>query len=155
VGTMHQWLTVAFYCVFWGSWMLAWETRKRRAASLKPTLLPASLLIWILAGLNFGLLMEFRWQALRIPLVFVTAGSLVCVLAITRITRHERNKAFKPAVTRMKTVSFFVLMGGLALLLVPHPLPQMIGYFCLVGAGALLALDHFQSSRQGSRPISK
>jgi hypothetical protein len=148
MGTMRDWLMVAFYCVFWGGWMLAWETRKRRAASIKPTFLPATVFIWIPSGLTFGLLMTFKWQALRSPLVFITVGSLMCGLAITRLSRHERSKAFKQHVTWMKTVSFFVLMGGLALLLAPQAILNMIGYFCLVATGALLALDYFQSRRQ-------
>lgn len=155
MGTLRQWLMVAFCCVGWGGWMLVWETRKRRAASLKPAFLPASILIWFPAGLDFGLLMTFKWQALRSPVVFVTVGSLVCALAIIRLTRHERNKAFTQAVTWMKTVSFFVLMGGLALLLVPQAILHTIGYFCIVAAGALLALDYLQSRRQDLPPISK
>jgi NhaP-type Na+/H+ or K+/H+ antiporter len=155
MGSLREWLMVTFYCMFWGGWMLAWETRKRKAASVKPAFLPASVFIWILSGLTLGLLMTFKWQALRSPLLFITVGSLMCGLVITRLTRHERSKAFKQRVTWMKTMSFFVLMGGLALLLVSQAIIHTIGYFCLVAAGLLLALDYFQSRRQELRPISK
>jgi len=155
MGPMREWLMVAFYCVFWGGGMLAWETRKRRAASIKPAFLPVSVFIWILSGLTFGLLMTFKWQALRSPLVFITVSSLMCGLAITRLSRHERSKAFKQPVTWMKTVSFFVFMGGLALLLLPETILHTMGYLCLVAAGALLAVDYFQTRRQELRPISK
>jgi FtsH-binding integral membrane protein len=141
--------------VFWGGWMFAWETRKRRAASVKPAFLPASIFIWILSGLTLGLLTTFKWQALRSPLVFITVGSLMCGLVIARLSRHERSKAFKQPMTWLKTVSFFVLMGGLALLLVPQAVLHTIGYFCLVATGGLLALNYFQSRRQELRPISK
>ena len=155
MGTLRQWLMVALYCVGWGGWMLVWETRKSRAASLKPAFLPASILIWFPAGLDFGLLMTFKWQALRSPVVFITIGSLMCSLATTMLTIHERSKAFKQPVTWMKTVSFFVSMSGLALLLVPQAILHTIGYLCFVAAGVLLALDYFQSKRQELRPITK
>jgi hypothetical protein len=146
---------VTFYGVFWGSWMLAWETRKRRAANVNPAFLPANVFIWILSGLTFGLLMTFRWQALRSPLLFVTIGSLICGLAISRLSRHERSKAFKQPATWMKAASFFVSMCGFALLLAPQAVLHTIGYLCLVAAGVLLALDYFQSKRQELRPITK
>jgi len=154
---LREWLMVTFYCVFWGRWMLAWETRKskRRAANANPAFLPANVFIWILSGLTFGLLTTFKWQALPSPLLFITVGSLLCGLAITRLRRHERSKAFKQPATWMKTVSFFVSMSGLALLLVPQAILHTIGDLCLVAAGVLLALDYFQSKRQGLRPITK
>ena len=142
--SMREWLMVAFYCVFWGGGMLAWETRKRRAARVEPAFLPASAFLWLLSGLALGLLMTFKWQALRSPLVFTTGGSLACGLVVARLSRHERSKAFKQPVTRMKTMSFFVLMGGLALLLVPQAILHTIGYFCIAAAGGLLAMDYFQ-----------
>jgi hypothetical protein len=155
VGSLREWLMVTFYCVLWGGWMLAWETRKRRVANVYPAFLPVNVFIWILSGLTFGLLMTFKWQALRSPLLFVTIGSLICGLAITRLSRHERSKAFKQPVTWMKTVSFLVSMSGFALLLVPRAILHTIGYLCLVAAGVLLTLDYFQSKRQELRPITK
>jgi len=155
MGNLREWLLVAFYCVFLAGWMLVWETRKRKAADIRPALPPASILIWILVGLSFGLLMTFGWQAVHSPLVFITVGSFVCGLGITGLSRHERSKAFKQAGTWMKTASFFVFMGGLALLLVPQATLHKIGYLCLVAGGALLALDYFQSKQQGLPPISK
>jgi ribose/xylose/arabinose/galactoside ABC-type transport system permease subunit len=116
--------------------MLAWETRKRRAANVHPAFLPANVFIWSLIGLTVGLLMTFKWQALRSPSVFVTLGSMVCGLAITVLSRHERSKAFQQPVTWMKTASFFVFMSGLAFLLVP--ILHTIGYLCFIAGGIFL-----------------
>ena len=108
MGSLREWLMVTFYCVFWGRWMLAWETRKskRRAANANPAFLPANVFIWILSGLTFGLLTTFKWQALPSPLLFITVGSL-CGLAITRLRRHERSKAFKQPATWMEDCVLF------------------------------------------------
>lgn len=153
MGSWREWLMVAFYCAFWGGWMLAWETRKRRAVNVHPAFLPANVFIWILTGLTFGLLMTFKWQALRSPLLFVTLGSMVCGLAITVLSRHERSKAFQQPATWMKTASFFVFMSGLAFLLVP--ILHTIGYLCFIAGGTFLALDYFQTKRQELRTIPK
>jgi len=151
---MREWLTVAFCCVFWGGVMLAWETRKRRAASLKPAFLPVSVLVWLLSGLTFGLVSTFQWEAVRSPLVFFTAGSIFCGLAVTRLSRRERTKAFKEPVTWVKTAAFFVLIGGLASLLVPQPIVQTIGRLFLIAGGVLAAVDYFQSRRRSEKTLS-
>jgi hypothetical protein len=95
VGTIREWLQVAFFCVFWGGWMLAWETRKRKAAHLEPALLPASILVWFMGGLNFGLIMAFGWRVVQRPIVFILAASFVIGSAIGMLSSKERSKAFK------------------------------------------------------------
>jgi hypothetical protein len=153
MGTMREWLMVAFYCVFWGGWMLAWETRKRRAANLKPALLPASILIWIFSGLTFGLLMTFKLQASHSPLVFITVGSFVCAAIVTRLARQERSRAFKQLHTWAGNTAFFVFMAGLLLFLLHRAIP--IGCLLLVAGGVLYWLDYFQSKDRESQAFSK
>ena len=97
MGNLREWLLVAFYCVFLAGWMLVWETRKRKAADIRPALPPASILIWILVGLSFGLLMTFGWQAVHSPLVFITVGSfyVAWVLlgsAATNVAKHSSRR---------------------------------------------------------------
>ena len=155
MGTMRDWLFVAFCCVFWGGGMLALEARRRKAAGLKTAFLPASTVMWMLNGLIFGLWMTFESQAFRSPLVFITAGSLMCSVATAWFSRHERVRAIKQPGSLMKTVAFFVSMGGFALLLVPQATLHTIGLLCLIAAGALLAVDYFQSRRQELGSINK
>jgi len=87
-------------------------------------------------------------------MVFFTAGSIICGLAVTRLSRHERAKAFNQSVTWMKTAAYFVLMGGLALLLVPQAVVHTIGHLFLIAGGVLVAVDYFQSRRRSERTLS-
>jgi FtsH-binding integral membrane protein len=142
MGTGREWLMVAFYCVFWGGWMLAWETPKRIAANLKPALLPASVLIWILSGLTFGLLMTFKLQASHSPLVFITVASFACAILVTRLTRRERSKAFNQWHSWMGKSGYFLMMATAMLLLIHRAIPVA----CLLGVagGVLYWLDYSQ-----------
>ena len=139
MGTMREWLIVAFNCVLWGGWMLAWETRKRKAANLEPGLLPASILIWILGGLGFGLFVTFKWRAFQLPLIFVTIASFGVGSVIALLYRSERSKAFNQRTSWQRTVALFLLLVGLPLLLVDRARP--IAYLSFVAIGVFFLLD--------------
>lgn len=143
MGTPLEWALVAFYCLFFGGWMLAWETRKRKKANVKPNFLPASAVVWFFSGLTFGLLMTFRLRASHSPLVFLTVGSFVFAAVAIALTAQERNKPFKQVHGWEKTASFFLLMTALLLLLI-H---QLIPLACLLGiaAGVLSWLAYLKS----------
>src|SRR5271170_306481 len=94
MGTMREWVDAGFCAIFWGGWMLIWESRKRKAANVKPIILPASILIWTLAGLGFGLSMGFGSKALQWPLAIAIAASFAGALVVSIVYDSERNKAF-------------------------------------------------------------
>ena len=153
MGSTLDWLMVMFYLVFWGGGMLAWETRKRKAANVEPSLLPASILIWVLAGLEFGLVMTFKWKAFQSPLVLVTAASFLGSSGVAILCRHERSRAIKLAQGWWRVLSFFLLMAGLVLFLVGKA--SAIAYLLIVAAAVLYLLDHFHSGDRESPVLKK
>ena len=152
MGSTRDWLSVAFMAAFWGGWMLAWETHKRKAANLEPALLPASILVWILSGLNFGIFMVFRWRAFARPLVFATAACFVCSSVIAILYSRERSKAFKKRPSRLHIESFFFIMAGLALLVAFRASP--VAYLSAAGVGLLYLSEYLRLRDQESRVIS-
>ncbi len=153
MGTMREWLMVGFYSVFWGGWMLIWETRKRKAANLKPVILPASILIWTLSGLGFGLVMVFRSKVVQWPLVIAFAASFAGTFAVSMVYNRERNKAFNQRPAWLRTVSFFLLMGALALLASDKATP--VAYLAVITVGVLFLLDYSQSRNRESHALGE
>ena len=41
MGTVGEWVSLSFYTIFSGGWMLFWTARKRKQAQIKPALLPS------------------------------------------------------------------------------------------------------------------
>jgi len=61
---------VASMAVSWGGGMLAWTARKRRAAGITP-ISYRDVSFWGFAGLCFGLLVTFDWQAFHTPIIYL------------------------------------------------------------------------------------
>jgi hypothetical protein len=144
MGTVRDWFMVALYSVFWGGWMLAWETRKRKAANLEPTLLPSSIAIWTLGGLSFGLFMAFPWKSFPWPLKLIAAASLLAGGLISFIDRTERSKIIiNQRQSWRRVVPFLLVMGGCALLLLDKGKP--IAWLSLIAGGVFYLLEYFES----------
>jgi hypothetical protein len=144
---------VVFYTVFWGTGMWVWEARKRKLASLRPVLLPASLLGWTLAGLGFGLLMEFRWRAVHWPLVIMTGATFTATFTISILSSRERSKAFDQRQSWQRVVSFFLMMAGLGLLLVDRVRP--VAYVAFIAVGVLSVWGYLESRNREAQSLSK
>jgi hypothetical protein len=147
MGTMREWVDVGFSSIFWGGWMLIWESRKRKAANLKPVILPASILIWALSGLGFGLAMGFGSKALQWPLAIAIAASFAGALVISVVFNRERDLAFNQPPIWLRIVSFFLIVGAFALLAIDKATP--IAYLAFIAVGVLNLLDYFQFRDRG------
>lgn len=69
MATASDWVSVAFWGLFWGGGMLVWETLRRNDENIKPTLTLADVLSWTLLGLGFGIGTTFHWKAFHWPLI--------------------------------------------------------------------------------------
>lgn len=150
---MRNWLSLAFFWLFWGGWMLMWEIRKRKAANIEPALLPASILHWTCAGLLFGLVMTFRWNALRWPIVAVTAASFLGASATSMLYSRQRDKAILAELSWWRTACFFLVMVGLALILANKARPLV--YATFVAALASYVLHCWEWRKRRSQELTK
>jgi hypothetical protein len=152
MGSLEQWLLVVLSSFFWAGWMSVLEGRRRKAAKLEPMQFRTIILRWILPGLTFGFLFEFRWRAFHFPLVFVTVGIFVLDFATARVMRETPFEVFvQPVpmkVTWKKVISFFLLMVGFVSLLVPKAVPQEIAEIFVVAGGVILMFDYFHLRRR-------
>ncbi len=77
MGTERDWMSVAFFAIFWGGGMLVWEALRKSDAHIKPALVFMDVLSWTLAGLCYGIGVTFRWQAFHWPLILLTVATFV------------------------------------------------------------------------------
>jgi peptidoglycan/LPS O-acetylase OafA/YrhL len=76
---------------FFGGGMLFVTVRNRRKNNLQPHVFPALVLVWIFAGLSFGIVSQFHFsQAFRWPLILVTLGAVGALVAVALYIRMKR-----------------------------------------------------------------
>ena len=93
MGTASDWMWVAFSAIFWGGWMLLWESVWRSDASVKLGRSFAYVLGLALASLGFGLVSTFHWRALQWPLIVLTATSYVAAAILGKLARRRTRSA--------------------------------------------------------------
>jgi hypothetical protein len=76
MGTAKDWIEVLLSGGFLGGAMLLLHVFDRKTSKLKPALSVWGVLFYVSAGLLYGLLVRFGWQAFRWPLVLVTVLAL-------------------------------------------------------------------------------
>ncbi len=152
MGNWRDWLTVALLSFLWAGWMSMAESRRRKAAGLKPVQFSKSILEWLLPALPFGYLLTFKWRAFHIPLVYVTVAIFASYFGIVTMIGKAPFAVFAqpvrwPRMTWMKVTSFFLFMIGLASLLVTRAVTQEIGLAFVVAGAVALLFDYFHSRR--------
>ena len=77
MGTVKDWMGVLLFGGFWGGGMLLLHAFDRKSSKIKPALSPPGVLLYTFAGLLYGMLVSFHWQAFYWPVVLVTASALL------------------------------------------------------------------------------
>jgi hypothetical protein len=91
MGAPTDWLGVFVLGTMYGGSMLFIAVRNRRQNNLQPHVFPALVLVWIFAGLFFGIVSHFPIrQAFRWPLILVTLGAVGAFLAAAFYSRMKR-----------------------------------------------------------------
>ena len=93
MGTASEWMWVAFSAIFWGGWMLMWQSVWRSDARVKLGLPLAFVLGLALASLGFGLVLTFHWRALQWPLILLTATSYVGAAILGKLAPRRTRSA--------------------------------------------------------------
>ncbi len=86
MGTVGEWVHVAFVSIFWTGAMLLLESSRRQGEFKFPTL-ALETLAFSLGGLLFGLVTTFGWRAFRIPMILLTAGLFIAAWVCGRFRR--------------------------------------------------------------------
>jgi len=90
MGTLSEWMWVAFSAVFWGGWMLLWGTRWTEIEPGRSFFYVFGL---ALCSLEFGVGVTFHWQAFHWPLLFLTVASFVTGAVLARLARRKVSSA--------------------------------------------------------------
>ncbi len=91
MGTATDWLGVVLLGGCYGGGILFITVRNRRKNNLQPHVFPALVLVWIFAGLSFGIVSQFHFsQAFRWPLIIVTLGAMGASVAAALYFRVKR-----------------------------------------------------------------
>lgn len=145
MGSFLDWLEVILSALFWGGGMLAWESHERKSINFEPALV----LGWALSGLSFGLVVTFKWDAARWPLVLVSsAGYLGAVILRARyIPKQKRRKSWG------RVFQFLVLIATFVLLFRVKASP--IAYMTLGAIGIIYLVEYFQSKDREAEPLGK
>ena len=90
MGTAKDWMGVLLSGGFWGGAMLLFHVFDRKSSKMKPALSPPGVLLYAFAGLFYGLLVSFHWQAFHWPLVLVTVSALVGMVLVGWFSRRSQ-----------------------------------------------------------------
>ena len=75
----------------YGGAMFFFNIRKERKDNLQPHVFPALVLLYVFAGVSFGILSQFHFsQAFRWPLIIVTLSALGAFVATALYLRSKR-----------------------------------------------------------------
>jgi hypothetical protein len=85
MGTINDWIVVAFMGGFWGGAMALMTGPRKAPDGTKTGWSWADVVSWTLAGLVFGIGMTFRWQAFHIPHLLVMVAALVGSILTARL----------------------------------------------------------------------
>ena len=86
---LPDWLLVIFFAVFWVGFVL-FVRGIRRPEVARPSSKVGQVLSLSLVGIWFGIVMTFRWNAFRAPIVYLTVASLLAGFLVARwpFARH-------------------------------------------------------------------
>jgi hypothetical protein len=91
MGTATDWVGVFLLGTLYGGGMLFIAVRNRRQNNLQPHVFSALVLVWVFAGLFFGIVSHFPIsQAFRWPLILVTLGAVGTFVAAALYIRVKR-----------------------------------------------------------------
>src|ERR1700739_3894068 len=91
MGTATDWLGVVLLGGCYGGGILFITVRNRRKNNLQPHVFPALVLMYISAGLFFGVVSQFHFsRAFRWPLILVTLGAVGALVAAGIYIRMKR-----------------------------------------------------------------
>ena len=80
MGTTADWIEITIGGVCFGGFLALWTTRKRTDGVTPWPRSIHQLMCCAFAGLLFGILVRFGWQAVHAPIVFVTLPAAVGIL---------------------------------------------------------------------------
>jgi hypothetical protein len=89
MGTANDWIVVACAAIFWGGFMLLWESLNRSDEHIKPAVSLVDVLLWAVAGLGFGIGTTFRWRAFHWPLILPMTATLAAFFILARLVRRK------------------------------------------------------------------
>jgi hypothetical protein len=97
MGTVTDWIGVVLAGAVYGGAMLFVFLRNRRDSKLQPHVVRTVVLLWIFAGLLFGMVIHFHFsQALRWPLIVVTLGAFAAFVVAVIYLRIKHPGVLRP-----------------------------------------------------------
>jgi peptidoglycan/LPS O-acetylase OafA/YrhL len=85
MGTLHDWIAVAFMGMFWGGGMALMTGPRKAPDGSKTGWSWADGVAYALLGLFFGIGITFRWRALHPPFVFILLLAIGGAFAVVKL----------------------------------------------------------------------
>lgn len=97
MGTLGDWLRVAFAGALYGGMMLLFAAHNRKWTNRTPHVFPALIVTWCFGGLAFGIYTQFEFrQLVRWPLNVVALATVVGLLVSALPIRAKLRKVLRP-----------------------------------------------------------